>query len=115
MPGPRAVIRQATWYHKRDPPFADALARVRRDIRQHQACSTSPSAEEEELVKVPRTLLATFTETLCYVACMASVELGIVPRWLPTTAGRWTTYFLANRFNANSTIMCERSMSRLGP
>jgi hypothetical protein len=66
MPGSGAVIRQATWYHKRDPTFADALALVRRDIWQHQAFSTSPCAEE--MVKVPRTLLATLTETLCYVA-----------------------------------------------
>jgi hypothetical protein len=66
MPGSGAVIRQATWYHKRDPTFADALALVRRDIWQHQAFSTSPCAAE--MVKVPRTLIATLTETLCYVA-----------------------------------------------
>jgi hypothetical protein len=66
MPEPAAVVRQATWYRKRDPTFADALALVRRDIWQHQAFSTSPCAEE--MVKVPRTLVATLTETLCYVA-----------------------------------------------
>ncbi|MCC2628143.1 MAG: hypothetical protein K0S14_1793, partial [Thermomicrobiales bacterium] len=39
---------------------------VRRDIWQHQAFSTSPCAEE--MVKVPRSLVTTLTETLCYVA-----------------------------------------------
>ena len=66
MPGPGAVVRQATWYRKRDPTFADALALVRREIWQHQTFSTSPCAEE--MVKVPRALVATLTETLCYVA-----------------------------------------------
>jgi hypothetical protein len=66
MRGPRGVVRQASWYRKRQPTFADALALIRRDIWQHQAFSTSPCAEE--MVKVPRTLVATLTETLCYVA-----------------------------------------------
>jgi hypothetical protein len=52
MSGPGAVVRQATWYRKRDPTFADALALVRRDLWQHQAFSTSPCADE--MVKVPR-------------------------------------------------------------
>lgn len=61
-----AVVRQATWYRKRDPTFADALALVRRDIWRHQAFSASPCADE--MVKVPRALVTTLTETLCYVA-----------------------------------------------
>lgn len=66
-PGPgRAVVRQATWYRKRDPTFADALALVRRDLWRRQAFCASPCAEE--MVKVPRALVATLTETLCYVA-----------------------------------------------
>ena len=64
--GPVCIVRQATWYPKRDPTFADALALVRRDIWQHQTFSTSPCAEE--MVKVPRSLVTTLTETLCYVA-----------------------------------------------
>jgi hypothetical protein len=66
MREPMGVVRQASWYPKRQPTFADALALVRRDIWQHQAFSTSPGAEE--MVKVPRTLVATLTETLCYAA-----------------------------------------------
>ena len=66
MREPGGLVRQAAWYPKRDPTFADALALVRRDLWQHQAFSTSPCAEE--MVKVPRAVIATLTETLCYVA-----------------------------------------------
>ncbi len=66
MSGPDAVIRQATWYRKRDPTFADALALVQRDIWQHQTFPTSPCADE--MAKVARALVTTLTETLCYVA-----------------------------------------------
>jgi hypothetical protein len=34
-------VRQATWYHKEQPTFADALALVRRDLWQHGAFRTS--------------------------------------------------------------------------
>lgn len=63
---PGTLVRQATWYRKRDPTFADALALVRRELWQHQAFSLSP--DDEELVQVPRALVTTLTETLCYVA-----------------------------------------------
>lgn len=63
---PGGLVRQAAWYRKRHPAFAVALALVRRELWQHQAFSTSPCAEE--MVKVPRALVATLTETLCYVA-----------------------------------------------
>jgi hypothetical protein len=66
MPRPVRVVRQATWYHKRDPTFADALASVRREIWQHQALSTSPCTGE--IVELPRAVVERLTETLCYVA-----------------------------------------------
>jgi hypothetical protein len=66
MRGALSVVRQTSWYRKRQPTFADALALVRREIWQHQTFATSLCAEE--MVKVPRTLVATLTETLCYVA-----------------------------------------------
>jgi hypothetical protein len=66
MPRPVRVVRQATWYHKRDPTFADALASVRRDIWQHQAFSISPCTGE--IVELPRAVVERLTETLCYVA-----------------------------------------------
>ncbi len=62
-PGP---IRQAAWYHKRVPTFADALALVRREIWAHEAFRIS--GDDIEMVKVPRILVERFTETLCYVA-----------------------------------------------
>jgi hypothetical protein len=60
------VVRQASWYHKRQPTFADALALVRREVWQHHAFPTSPCVGE--VVKVPRSILERLTETLCYVA-----------------------------------------------
>jgi hypothetical protein len=60
------VVRQAAWYHKDEPTFADALAVVRRDLWQHLAFRAS--AAESELVKVPRALLDHLTETLAYAA-----------------------------------------------
>ena len=65
-PGLGIVVRQATWYRKRDPTFADALALVRRDLWQHQAFCTS--LPDGEIVEIPRIVLDHWTETLCYVA-----------------------------------------------
>lgn len=59
-------IRQAAWYHKRTPTFADALALVRREIWAHEAFRIS--GDDIEMVKVPRILVERLTETLCYVA-----------------------------------------------
>jgi len=59
-------IRQAAWYHKRAPTFADALAVVRREIWAHEAFRIS--GDDSEMVKVPRILVERLTETLCYVA-----------------------------------------------
>lgn len=66
LPAPVSIVRHATWYHKREPTFADALALTRRDIWQHLAFSTSPCSGE--IVKLPRAVLDRLTETLCYVA-----------------------------------------------
>lgn len=62
-PGP---LRQAAWYRKRAPTFADALALVRREIWAHETFRIS--GDDIEMVKVPRVLVERFTETLCYVA-----------------------------------------------
>ncbi len=66
MPGPATVVRQAAWYRKRHPTFADALALVRRELWRHRAFSTSPDAGD--MVQVPRAIVESLTETLCYVA-----------------------------------------------
>jgi len=59
-------VRQAAWYRKEQPTFADALALVRRQLWQHAAFRTS--VDERELVKVPRALLERLTDTLVYAA-----------------------------------------------
>ena len=59
-------IRQAAWYRKRMPTFADALAVVRRALWTHETFRMS--ADDVEMVKVPRVLVERLTETLCYVA-----------------------------------------------
>jgi hypothetical protein len=60
------VVRQAAWYQKDEPTFADALAVVRRDLWQHLAFRTS--AADSELIKVPRALLERLTDMLAYAA-----------------------------------------------
>ena len=67
------VIRHAAWYCKAAPTFADALALVRPDVWRQQTFQTSASLGDR--VKVPRTILEQLTETLCYVAWRANVEL----------------------------------------
>jgi hypothetical protein len=59
--------RQAAWYHKRDPTFADALALVRKELwaRQQTFCG-SPSATDT--VKVPRAFVERLTDAVCYAA-----------------------------------------------
>jgi len=59
-------VRQAAWYQKAQPTFADALAQVRWYLWQQAHFSMSPS--ETEMVKIPRTLFARLTGTLCYAA-----------------------------------------------
>jgi DDE superfamily endonuclease len=61
-----AATRQAAWYRKARPTFADALALVRRELWQHQVFHTSSCGCE--VVKVPRALIERLTQTLCYVA-----------------------------------------------
>ena len=63
---PSRAIRQAAWYPKRQPTFADALAAVRRDLWQHHLLR--PSAADGDVVKLPRLVLEHLTETLCYAA-----------------------------------------------
>jgi hypothetical protein len=64
--GTGIAVRQAAWYRKEQPTFADALASVRRDLWQQLAFRTSDS--ESDVVQVPRVLVERLTETLAYVA-----------------------------------------------
>jgi hypothetical protein len=60
------VPRQASWYHKAHPTFSDALALVRRELwAEGTFCG---SAQEADMVKVPRVFVERLTETLCYAA-----------------------------------------------
>lgn len=64
--GQELCVRQAAWYVKRLPTFADALAAVRRRLWREIGFRTSSS--ETDSVKVDRALLERLTETLCYAA-----------------------------------------------
>ena len=46
MQGPAGAVRQAAWYRKRHPTFADALALVRRAVWRHHTFPTSPCGGE---------------------------------------------------------------------
>ena len=59
-------IRQTAWYSKQLPTFSDALAVVRRQLWRAVAFHTSPS--NMDIGKVPRSLLKSFTDALCYAA-----------------------------------------------
>ena len=59
--------RQAAWYHKAHPTFADALALVRKELwAQEQTFCGSQSATDT--VKVPRAFVERLTEAVCYAA-----------------------------------------------
>lgn len=63
---PTAVTRQASWYRKNYPTFADALALIRRDLWCHHAFATSPAPTD--LVHIPRPVWDRLTTALAYVA-----------------------------------------------
>ncbi len=59
-------MRQAAWYRKELPTFADALAAVRREL--WQATTIDMSATDTDIHKLPFRLLERFADTLCYAA-----------------------------------------------
>ena len=60
------ALRQAAWYHKRGPTFADALALVRKELwAQGTFCGSSA---DTETVKVPREFMERLTDAVCYAA-----------------------------------------------
>jgi hypothetical protein len=64
---PGAFRRQAAWYHKRHPTFADALALVRKELwAQGQTFRGSPA--ETDTIKVPRAFMERLTDALCDAA-----------------------------------------------
>ena len=61
-----ALRRQAAWYHKRHPTFADALAVVRKELWAGATFYGSPA--HSDTVKVPRAYVERLTEAVCYTA-----------------------------------------------
>jgi hypothetical protein len=59
-------IRQAVWYRKAQPTFADAIAVVRQHLWTSTHFYMSPA--KPDMVEIPSALLNRLTETLCYAA-----------------------------------------------
>jgi hypothetical protein len=60
-------FRQAAWYHKSHPTFADALALVRKELWAQEQIFHGSRAETDT-VKVPRALVERLTDAVCYAA-----------------------------------------------
>src|SRR5215217_3807291 len=60
------AFRQAAWYHKRYPTFADSLAMVRKELWASATFYGSPA--ETDTVKVPRAFVERLTNAVCYAA-----------------------------------------------
>ncbi len=59
-------VRQAAWYQKEYPTFADAIAMVRRCL--WSSCHFSTSVKQTEVLKIPRSLFERLTDAVCYAA-----------------------------------------------
>jgi hypothetical protein len=60
--------RQAAWYHKAHPTFADALALVRKELWAQEEQSFYGSPAETDTIKVPRAYVERLTDAVCYAA-----------------------------------------------
>jgi DDE superfamily endonuclease len=61
------AFRQAAWYRKRHPTFADALAMVRKELwaQEWTFCGSPPATDT---IKVPKAYVERLTEAVCYAA-----------------------------------------------
>jgi hypothetical protein len=59
-------VRTAAWYAKKRPTFSDAMAIVRRCLWSSNHFSTSYT--NNDVLKVPRSLLERLTDAVCYAA-----------------------------------------------
>jgi hypothetical protein len=66
LQGRALPIRQAAWYTKTQPTFADTLALVRRHLWPVTLSSMSPA--HPEMVAIPRALFDRLTDTLAFAA-----------------------------------------------
>jgi hypothetical protein len=62
------AFRQAAWYKKRHPTFADALAMVRKELWAQEARTFCGSPPATDTIKVPRVYVERLTEAVCYAA-----------------------------------------------
>jgi hypothetical protein len=62
------AFRQAAWYHKRHPTFADALALVRKELWAQEEQTFCGSPVQTDTVKVPRAFMERLTDAICYAA-----------------------------------------------
>jgi hypothetical protein len=62
------ALRQAAWYHKRHPTFADALALVRKELWAQEERTFCGSPAETDTIKVPRGFMERLTDAVCYAA-----------------------------------------------
>jgi hypothetical protein len=60
--------RQAAWYHKTHPTFADALGLVRKELWAQEEQTFCGSPPDTETVKVPRVFVERLTDAVCYAA-----------------------------------------------
>ena len=60
------AFRQAAWYHKTHPTFADALALVRKELWAQEPFCGLPA--DTETVQIPKAFMERLTDTLCYAA-----------------------------------------------
>ena len=61
------AVRQAAWYRKAHPTFADALALVRKELWAHEATYLRVAPGNED-GKSPAGVRGALTKTLCYAA-----------------------------------------------
>jgi hypothetical protein len=62
------ALRQAAWYHKRHPTFADALALVRKELWAQEERTFCGLPAETDTIKVPRAFMERLTDAVCYAA-----------------------------------------------
>jgi hypothetical protein len=58
------TARRAAWYDKSHPTFSDALAVVRKQLWAAE-CTFCGSAQETDLVRVPRAYVERLTDAVC--------------------------------------------------
>jgi hypothetical protein len=61
-----ATVRNAAWYDKSHPTFADALALMRREF--WAQATFRESLPDTETIKVPRAFVERLTDAVCYAA-----------------------------------------------